>query len=69
MQHEVDYFVVHKKYNMSTMFACDIALLFLKKPIQFSKKVKKALLPNTSEWMRAGANHFHAIGWGWTSVS
>lgn len=51
------------------MFACDIALLFLKKPIQFSKKVKKALLPNTSEWMRAGANHFHAIGWGWTSVS
>ncbi|XP_038211453.1 trypsin V-B-like [Zerene cesonia] len=45
-------------------FACDIALIFVQKPIKFGKRSEKAILVNTKKWMNAYETHFVATGWG-----
>lgn len=45
------YYVAHKDYNKAAPFACDIAVVFVDRPIRFSKKTSKAVLVNTAAWM------------------
>ncbi|RVE48787.1 hypothetical protein evm_006561 [Chilo suppressalis] len=62
--HDVLSFVIHEDYNKATLFACDIALLFLSSPIKFGNKTKKAVLVNNGKWMNTAERHFKATGWG-----
>lgn len=63
------YYVAHKDYNKAAPFACDIAVVFVDRPIRFSKKTSKAVLVNTAAWMSTKEKNFKATGWGWTKVS
>lgn len=64
----VNSLVIHNKYNETRNFACDIALVFLERPITFTKNSKKGILVNNAKWMNAREMNFTATGWGWTKV-
>ncbi|XP_063839198.1 trypsin alpha-3-like [Ostrinia nubilalis] len=66
-EYDVSSFVIHENYNKSAKFACDIALIFLKKRIKFGSKAKKGVLVNHKRWMNVKEEKFVATGWGWTS--
>ncbi|XP_063618186.1 trypsin delta-like [Cydia splendana] len=63
--YDIWYFIIHEDYSKVMPFSCDIALIFVKQPIKFSVKTKKAVIANSDKWMVQGATHFSATGWGW----
>ncbi|XP_059046212.1 trypsin epsilon-like [Achroia grisella] len=65
--HDILSFVIHERYNQSTQFACDIALLFLQTPIKITNKSEKALIVTHNRWMNAKEKQFIVTGWGWTT--
>ncbi|XP_063376817.1 chymotrypsin-1-like [Cydia fagiglandana] len=63
--YDIWYFIIHEDYSKVMPFSCDIALIFVKQPVKFSVKTKKAVIANSDKWMVQGATHFSATGWGW----
>lgn len=66
--HNLQHFVVHEDYNKRIPFSNDIAILFVKKPIQFSKRAKKAILVDNNRWMSPKEKKFVVTGRGLTQV-
>ncbi|XP_045457677.1 coagulation factor X-like [Melitaea cinxia] len=64
--HEVHSFAIHEDYNKFIPFYADIALIFVKEPINFGARKKKALLASNDDWMKKTNNDIVAIGWGMT---
>lgn len=60
--------VIHHRYNETQNFACDIALVFLERPMRFSKNMKKGILASNAKWMNRREFNFTVTGWGWTKV-
>ncbi|XP_073942066.1 trypsin epsilon-like [Choristoneura fumiferana] len=65
-RYNVWYYVAHEDYNKAAPFACDVAVIFVDRPIRFSEKTSKAVLVNTAAWMSTKETNFTATGWGWT---
>uniref|UniRef100_A0A2H1W4S0 SFRICE_018771 n=1 Tax=Spodoptera frugiperda TaxID=7108 RepID=A0A2H1W4S0_SPOFR len=67
--HNLQHFVVHEDYNKRIPFSNDIAILFVKKPIQFSKRAKKAILVDNNRWMSPKEKKFVVTGRGLTQFN
>lgn len=60
--------LMHEDYKKEQIFACDIALVFPEKPIQFGTRAQRAILVNHNKWMDEREKNFTPIGWGYTQV-
>lgn len=54
----------HEEYSKETPFSCDIALIFVNNPIDFSKRAQKADLIDNDRWMNKNEQGFTVTGWG-----
>ncbi|XP_061707980.1 trypsin epsilon-like [Cydia pomonella] len=65
--YKIWYIVEHEDYNKEAPFACDIALIFTRRPIRFNKKTQRAMIVQSNKWMNERERNFKATGWGFTS--
>lgn len=67
--HSVNRIDSHEEYNKEIPFACDIALIFLNKPIDYSKRAQKADVIDNDRWMNKKEQGFTVTGWGVIKVT
>ena len=67
-KYELASFVAHEDYNKVIPFENDIAVVFVKEPMKFSRVAKKGILVNHKKWMCSREKRFAVTGWGMIEV-